>query len=122
MTWIWIYLQIAVLEESMKTFDEETKDLQLQHEQVQSSLRASSFSLLALCLSVFHEMLLLHLCPGTDNSESLQYEQRQTAEESGDSQRGEQTATGKQCSGRTSFECLNLPSFFNPEQPVHIME
>lgn len=68
---IWIYLQIAVLEESMKTFDEETKDLQLQHEQVQSFLRASSFSLLALRLSVFQEILSLNLCPGTDNSESL---------------------------------------------------
>lgn len=39
---MWVYLQIAALEESMKNFDEETKDLQLQNEQVQSSLRASS--------------------------------------------------------------------------------
>lgn len=32
----------------MKTLDEETKDLQLQHEQVQSSLRTPLFSLLLL--------------------------------------------------------------------------
>ena len=35
---ICLSLQIAVLEESMKTFEEETKDLQSQEEQVQSAL------------------------------------------------------------------------------------
>lgn len=48
---IWLILQITELEESMKTFDEETKDLQLQHEQVQSSLRAAFFSFLLLYVS-----------------------------------------------------------------------
>lgn len=38
--WInfWLSFQIAVLEESMKTYEEETKDLQSQYEQVQSSI------------------------------------------------------------------------------------
>lgn len=62
--------------------------------------------------------VLLHLCPGTDNSESLQYEQRQTAEESGNGQGGEHTPTGKQCSGRV----MTLPVLCNPEPPVHILE
>lgn len=102
----------------MKTFDEETKDLQLQHEQVQSSLRAAFLSFFAaLCVTVLHE-ILLHLCPGTDNSESLQYEQRQTAEESGNGQGGEHTPTGKQCSGRV----MTLPVLCNPWPPVHILE
>lgn len=34
---VWLSFQIAVLEENMKTFDEETKDLQSQDEQVRSS-------------------------------------------------------------------------------------
>lgn len=47
----WLFSQIAELEDSMTMFDEETKDLQLQHEQVQFSLRTSLFSLLLLYVS-----------------------------------------------------------------------
>lgn len=49
---MWVYLQIAALEESMKNFDEETKDLQLQHEQVRPS-----------CWSFFLLYILPLMCP-----------------------------------------------------------
>lgn len=105
----------------MKTFEEETQDLQSQHEQVppshlcvftfkSSSLCCSTFSSsFALSLCVSFDIIAAHLSLGTNHSESIQYEQWQTAEESGNSRRGEHTATGEQRSGRTLYTHTDRP-------------
>lgn len=101
------FSQIAELEESMKTLEEEARDLQSQDEQVQlfytsaMSLRMLNISppLTVLCLSVSCNSVATCFCPGTNHSKSLQYEQRQAEQESGNSWRGEHTVAREQRSG-----------------------
>lgn len=92
----------------MKTLEEEARDLQSQDEQVQLfympalSLRMLDVfpPLTVLCLSVSCNSRASCFCPGTNHSESLQYEQRQTEQESGNGWRGEHTVAGEQRPGQ----------------------
>lgn len=91
----------------MKTLEEEARDLQSQDEQVHFfnalSFRIPVFffqSLPVVCLSVSCDNVSSCFCPGTNHSQSLQYEQRQAEQKSGNSWRGKHTVAGEQCSGK----------------------
>lgn len=82
---LWLPFQIAALEDTVKKLEEETKDLQSQEEQVQSSSH-HLFHLLSVCrVGLLFMRRYIRLSPGTDDSESVHHEQRQTAEKTGNS-------------------------------------
>lgn len=126
----WLFSQIAELEESMKTFDEETKDLQLQHEQVQSSLRTSLFSLLLLYVfpSLFLTRYRYFICVQAQttlkvynmNSDRLQRNLETAREENTLLQESNAQVEDNDTLEILQFQCL--PILFSPEQPVHILQ
>lgn len=62
----------------------------------------------ALSLCVSWDIITARLSLGTNYSQSVQYEQWQTTEKSGNGWRGERTATGKQRSGRMIYTHRHL--------------